>query len=348
MCPGLGSGAASWRSIDCQAASGFSARRASERPIASMRLRVAASISSASASSRASRRSAQRGERLGDAGERPGEAIGGGGKLRRRRIDVAFGGAPGGEARWLAVGALDAGEDLLADQPQERLGRVGAAGVHVGKFGAFVGKPGRPAIGGQRAGRLQGGVQRGFQFRALGDQFLHPARQAAGARPAALRTQQPAAQFRGLVAAQRGGERRIGGVEQVVAFVEHVAGRHGVVVQPAPGGLRHHQGVVGHHQFGGAGAADGVFDEAFPPMGAGGVDALAAAVGQAGDQGGAEQFGEPAGQVAALQVAVVGRQRPADDQAQRHRLLLHEPGGGGARPRLPGSAGTGSSRGLCG
>ena len=58
----------------------------------------------------------------------------------------------------------------------------------------------------------------------------------------------------------------IGGVEQVVAFVEHVAGRHGVVVEAAPGRLRHHQGVVGDHQFGGAGAADGVLDEAFPPM----------------------------------------------------------------------------------
>ena len=80
--------------------------------------------------------------------------------------------------------------------------------------------------------------------------------------------------------------RRFGGVEHVVAFVEHVAGGHGVVVEAAPGRLGHHQGVVGDHQFGGAGAADGVLDEALAPMRAGGVDALAAAVGQAGDQAG--------------------------------------------------------------
>ena len=44
----------------------------------------------------------------------------------------------------------------------------------------------------------------------------------------------------------------------------------------------------------------------------------------------AEQFRQPAGQVAALDVAVVGRHRPAGDQAQRDDLLVHEAAGRGA------------------
>ena len=103
----------------------------------------------------------------------------------------------------------------------------------------------------------------------------------------------------------------------MVAFVEDVAGGDGVVVQAAPDGLRHHQGVVGHHQLGTSRASNGVFDEALLPVLAAGVDAFAAAVGEAGGVGGAEQVGEPAGQVAALDVAVIGGHGPARDQAER-------------------------------
>ncbi len=93
----------------------------------------------------------------------------------------------------------------------------------------------------------------------------------------------------------------------MVALVEYVARRHGVVVQSSPCRLGHHQGVVGDHQFSGAGAADGVLDEAAAPVRAGGMNALAAAVGQRGDQTAAMQFRQPAGQVAALDVAVIAR-----------------------------------------
>ena len=75
-----------------------------------------------------------------------------------------------------------------------------------------------------------------------------------------------------------------------MALVEHVTRRHRVVVQPAPGRLGHHQRVIGDHQFGGAGAADRVLDEAAAVMGAGAMDALAAAVGERGDERGAMQF----------------------------------------------------------
>ena len=194
----------------------------------------------------------------------------------------------------------------------------GRAGLQAGQVRSRPRRAARPARRRQRARRLQCGVQRRLQHRAGRDQFLDAPLQAAGARPSALGAEQPAAQLGGLQPGQLGGEGAVGGVEQVVALVEHVAGRHGAVVQPAPGGLRHHQRVVGHHQLGGAGAADRVLDEAAPPVRAGGVDALAAPVGEAQRcMRGAEQFGEPAGQVAALDVAVVGRQRPAGDQAER-------------------------------
>ena len=62
---------------------------------------------------------------------------------------------------------------------------------------------------------------------------------------------------------------------------------------------------------------------------------------------GAEQFGEPAGQVAALDVAVGGRQRPARDQAERHDGDRHQPGHGRGDARPPGSAGRGSSPAPC-
>ena len=213
---------------------------------------------------------------------------------------------------------------------QECLGRVGPAGSRPPSSGWSVGDAAGPAGRRQRARRLQCGVQRRLQQRAGGDQFLDPPPQAAGARPAALGAEQPAAQLGGLQPRQLGGERAVGRVEHVVAFVEHVAGGHGAVVQPAPGGLGHHQRMVGDDQLCGARAADRVLDEAAPPVRAGGVDALAAPVGEAQDGGGAEQLGQPAGQVAALDVAIVGHQRPAGDQAERDDRGRRQPRRGGA------------------
>ena len=51
-------------------------------------------------------------------------------------------------------------------------------------------------------------------------------------------------------------------------------------------------------------------------MGAGGVDAFAATVGEGRDRGRAEDLDEPAGQVAAQDVAIRGQGRPARDEAQ--------------------------------
>ena len=110
----------------------------------------------------------------------------------------------------------------------------------------------------------------------------------------------------------------------MMPLVEHVTGRHRVVVQPAPGRLRHHQSVVADHQFGCARPADRVLDEAAPPVRAGGMDALAAPVGEGKQRRAAEQLGEPAGQVAALDVAVLRRHRPAGDQPERDQAGRRE------------------------
>ena len=117
-----------------------------------------------------------------------------------------------------------AGRHLVADQRAGRP-RSGWAGRRPGRPArdASVADAARPAGRRQRARRLQRGVQRRLQQRAGGDQFLDPPPQAAGARPAALGAEQPAAHLGGLQAGQLGGERAVGRVEHVVAFVEHVA-----------------------------------------------------------------------------------------------------------------------------
>jgi hypothetical protein len=110
----------------------------------------------------------------------------------------------------------------------------------------------------------------------------------------------------------------------MVAFVEHIAGWHGAAVD-APragavgetmGSLDHDEGVVGHHQLGGAGTADGVFDVAAFIVRAGAVDAFATPVGQAQHGSGTEQLAEPAWQVAARNIAVGGGERPTGQQRQ--------------------------------
>ena len=255
---------------------------------------------------------AQRGDRLGDAGQRAGESLRRLGDAGAEREDVAFQRAPGASRR-----RRGAGVHLMADQPQERLGRIRSAGIQAAQFRMILADAAGPARRRQRARRLQRGVQRRLQQRAGGDQFLDAPPQAAGARPPAFGAEQPAAHLGGFQPGEPGGERAVRRVEHVVAFVEHVAAGHDAVVQPAPGGLGHHQRMVGDDKLCGARAADRVLDEAAPPVRAGGVDALAAPVGEAQDGRGAEQLGQPAGQVAALDVAIVGHQRPARDQAER-------------------------------
>ena len=78
--------------------------------------------------------------------------------------------------------------------------------------------------------------------------------------------------------------------------------------------IDHHQSVVGDHEVGFTARPLGALDEAAAVVRAAGVDAFAAAVGQRGRAGTAEQAREPAGQVAADHIAVFGISRPAPDE----------------------------------
>ena len=84
-------------------------------------------------------------------------------------------------------------------------------------------------------------------------------------------------------------------------------------------GVDHHQRVVGDDDVRLAARPLGALDEAAAVMRAAGIDALAAAVGQRGRAGAAEQARKPAGQVAADHVAVLGVRRPAPDQLREDR-----------------------------
>ena len=84
-------------------------------------------------------------------------------------------------------------------------------------------------------------------------------------------------------------------------------------------GVDHHQRVVGDDDVGILGGAGRAFDEAFAPVRAASIDALAAPVGQRGCACSAEQRRQPAGQIAADHVAITAICRPACRQPRKDR-----------------------------
>src|SRR5207253_8615098 len=80
-----------------------------------------------------------------------------------------------------------------------------------------------------------------------------------------------------------------------------------------------HQRVVGDDDVRLPAGMLGPLDEAAAVMGAAGIDAFAAAVGEGGGAGAAEQARQPAWQVAADHVAVLGVSCPAPDQLGEDR-----------------------------
>ncbi len=293
-----------------------------------MRLRVAASSSSASSSSRAvsrwrsvvsgsAMRASARASRSAASG-RPGP-----------------GGYRSHSSAFLGTVALarDPRQHLPPGEAQKCFRRVGPAGIEAAQLRVLGGglrlvvrQPGRPAKRRQGAGGLQRRFQRRLQIGQPGDEILNPAAQAPGARAAAFSAEQPAPQLGRLNAREFRRERAIRRIEQVVALVEHVAGRHARVVEPAPYRLRHDQRMVCDHEIGSTGAADRALDKAPLPMRTGGVDAFAAPVREREEGGRPEQLREPARQVAALQIAVIRRQRPARDQPENDGERRRRPG----------------------
>ena len=90
-----------------------------------------------------------------------------------------------------------------------------------------------PAIGRQDAGGDQRLDQRRRGLLVGLDEIADAAPQAAGARAAGLGAEQPAPQLAPLLPGQAHRKRGVGRVEQVMALVEDIAGRHGGIVEPA-------------------------------------------------------------------------------------------------------------------
>ena len=166
---------------------------------------------------------AQRGERLGDAGQRAGEPLGGLGDARAR---AGTGRIPARRRRRLAV-AGGAGEHLAADQ---RAGtpRSGSAGRRPGRrVPGSLREAAGPAGRRQRAGGLQAPRPAASPARARRRPVPRCRRRRPRARdrpPSAPSSQRRSSAVSN--AGQFGGERAVGRVEHVMALVEHVADRH--------------------------------------------------------------------------------------------------------------------------
>ena len=182
-----------------------------------------------------------------------------------------------------------------------------------------------PALRRQHARRRERFLERIDAFDIVAEQLADALVQSARPRPPALGTAQPAAQFRHLGAREMRAEGGVRRVEHMMAFVEHetqaAVGRDVVRIGVADAVLRrmrHDERVVGDHHRRVARAPEALLDEAGPVMRTGGIDALAAPVGQLAHR---NRRGEERGKLRARQVAVLRRRNPARDQCERDRAL---------------------------
>ena len=243
----------------------------------------------------------ERGKRLGQRFQRL--------HRRRRSIDQrAVGiGQLGFEpvARLLRLGPRVDRAARLVEQALDRAERIA------------LGQPRDPAVGWQEARRLDRRIERLIASLVIAAHVQKPRGQAASAAPGfPLRPDDPAPHLDRFLAGQRDRKSRIGGVEQMMAFVEQDPRR--CIGAPARG-IDHHQGMIGDDDIGFAPGAFGALDEAFAIMRAAGIDAFAAAIGQRRCTGAAEQARQPAGQIATDHIAVLGVSRPAPDEVGEDR-----------------------------
>ena len=206
----------------------------------------------------------------------------------------------------------------------------------------------RPAIAGENAGGDQSLDQCfGARFIAF-DEIADAALQASGARaPAGLGADDPTPQFAPFLARQAHRKGAVGGIQQMVALVEDIAGRHGCIVEPAERGLCHHQRVVGDDDARLPRLADVLFDETAAKMRAGRMDALAAPIGEPIDPAAPDEFGEPAREIARHQVAGPASRRSTGRSA-RDAGRPSRPAHRGVAPRPRNSAGRENSPAPCG
>ncbi len=184
------------------------ARRSSPRAAASMRARVAGSSSRALSSSCLRSRCASARNGVGHALQADGKSARGIDRIVAQGLGVGF-------ERIESVVALRAGADM---------GVGGGEKKFAGPARGRIAHAPDPALACQRARRRDRLVERGVGRFVLGDQVLQPfVEPAHAAARAPLGTADPAAQIGHLGAGEKRGEAGIGGIEQMMAFVEDVA-----------------------------------------------------------------------------------------------------------------------------
>ncbi|MCY1169613.1 hypothetical protein D9M73_96580 [compost metagenome] len=243
---------------------------------------------------------------------------------------------------------------------RRRASRLDQAGIGLGKlglqaitriaariaprFGAGIGEPAhrrqqrldrperralaqalQPAIARQRLRRVHRIGDRARAALVIARHIGQPRREPAPPpAPARFGAEHPTPELDRLGTGQRGREHRVGGIEQMMPLVEHIARRARIRFAPARG-IDHHQRMVGDDQIGIGTRARRLFDEAFAVMRTTGIDALAAPVGERGRAVAAEQGRQPAGQIAADHIAVRAIRRPARDEVREDRGAPGEP-----------------------
>ena len=110
----------------------------------------------------------------------------------------------------------------------------------------------------------------------------------------------------------------------MMPFVEHDPAR-GVLRVAGARGIHHHQRMVGDDEIGSCGCPGRAFDEALAVVRTSGIDAFAPLICQCRDATLAEQGAQPAGQIAADHVTILGIGRPARHQMRQDRCASGEP-----------------------
>ncbi len=256
----------------------------------------------------------QRHQRQAQRFHRVGERGGGRQHIRVHRMQISL--KPHRSGQIILLGA---GADLHSQHTQKRLRRV------LVRLQLRV-QPHREHRRGQRLGGAHRGVHL-FQHGLIGSgNILQPLGQPPRTGACALRPQQPAPQLRHHRAGQLYGKSTVRRIKNMMPLIKHIARRHVIIVQPTPYRLRHHQRMVGDHEVRLPRIPHHALNDAGGEMRASRMDALPPPVGYGAEQIVPEQFREPARQIAAEQITIGARHRPARDQPQRHGIALHAGG----------------------
>ncbi len=247
----------------------------------------------------------QRFGHLQQRGGEPFEAFG----QRQSRLDQPLDRRPRlGLQAITAIGQHGARQHLLPNQHEKSFEALMAA-----RFGDAL----RPAVAGEDS---RGGenVEQCLGASVIAfDEVADPAPQASGARaPAGFGADDPPPQFTPFLARQTHRKGAVGGLQQVVTFVEDVAGRDGCIVEPAESSLRHDQRMVGDDDARLPRLADVLLDKTAAKMRAGRVYALAAPIGEPTYPTASDEFAEPSRKIAGHEVPGLARSDPAGDQPE--------------------------------